>query len=96
MSHALLTLPKRSRLLTTLRKNPSKNIVGKGENTGEQHFLLFPQCFLPILKRYFNFFNHFYFVICKCFEFGPVSKFCRLVKSKPFPKQQISDSYKPE
>ena len=22
-----------------------KNIVGKGENTGNQHFLLFPQCF---------------------------------------------------
>ena len=26
--------------------NP-KNIVGKGENAGNQHFLLFPQCFLP-------------------------------------------------
>ena len=23
------------------------NIVGKGENAGYQHFLLFPQCFLP-------------------------------------------------
>ena len=22
-----------------------KNIVGKGENAGYQHFLLFPQCF---------------------------------------------------
>ena len=22
-----------------------ENIVGKGENTGYQHFLLFPQCF---------------------------------------------------
>ena len=23
------------------------NIVGKGENADNQHFLLFPQCFLP-------------------------------------------------
>ena len=23
-----------------------ENIVGKGENAGYQHFLLFPQCFL--------------------------------------------------
>ena len=23
----------------------AKNIVGKGENAGYQHFLLFPQCF---------------------------------------------------
>ena len=23
-----------------------KNTVGKGENAGHQHFLLFPQCFL--------------------------------------------------
>ena len=25
----------------------SKNIVGIGENADSQHFLLFPQCFLP-------------------------------------------------
>ena len=31
----------------TLRKNPFENTVGKGENAGNQHFLLFPQCFLP-------------------------------------------------
>ena len=24
-----------------------KNIVGKGENAGNQHFLLYPQCFPP-------------------------------------------------
>ena len=27
-------------------KKPFENIVGKGENAGNQHFLLFPQCFL--------------------------------------------------
>ena len=26
-----------------------ENIVGKGENAGYQHFLLFPQCFLKVL-----------------------------------------------
>ena len=36
-----------SRPLTTPRKKPFENIFGKGENAGNQHFLLFPQCFLP-------------------------------------------------
>ena len=40
-----------SRLLTTLYKEPIENNVGKGENAGNQHFLLFPQCFLPFPKQ---------------------------------------------
>ena len=36
-----------SRFLTTFRKKTSEDIVGKGENAGNQHFLLFPQCFQP-------------------------------------------------
>ena len=28
------------------KKQPFENIVGKGENAGDQHFLLFSQCFL--------------------------------------------------
>ena len=28
-----------------LKRNPFKNIEGKEENAGKQHFLLFPQCF---------------------------------------------------
>ena len=35
-------------VLTTPRTKPLKNIVEKGENAGNQHFLLFPQCFLYI------------------------------------------------
>ena len=35
----------------TLRKKPFENIVGKGENAGNQHFLLFPQCFLSFPKQ---------------------------------------------
>ena len=34
------------RLLTTLKKRALENTVGKGENAGNQHFLLLPQCFL--------------------------------------------------
>ena len=40
-----------SGLLMTLKKKPFKDIVRKGENAVEQHFLLFPQCFLPIPGR---------------------------------------------
>ena len=28
-----------------------ENISGKGENAGNQHFLLFPKCFLPFPKQ---------------------------------------------
>ena len=31
-----------------------KNIVGKGENAGNQHFLLFPQCFVTLKKLNFH------------------------------------------
>ena len=34
-------------ILTNLRKKSCENIVGKGENAGIQHFLLFPHYFLP-------------------------------------------------
>ena len=37
--------------LTTLGMKPFKNIVGKGENAGNQHFPLFPQCFIPFPKQ---------------------------------------------
>ena len=33
-----------------LRKKPFENNVGKGENAGNQHFLLFPR-FLPFPKQ---------------------------------------------
>ena len=38
-------------LLTTLKMKPFKNIVRKGQNAGNQHFLHFPQYFLSIPKR---------------------------------------------
>ena len=36
---------------TTLSNKPLKKIVGKGENAGNQHFLLFPQFFIPYLTQ---------------------------------------------
>ena len=45
--------------------NNIENIVEKGENAADQHFLLFPQCFLP-------FQNSVTLVACKCFQFGMV------------------------
>ena len=41
--------------LMTMYKKPFENILGKGENAGNQHFLLFPPCFLPFPKTNFNF-----------------------------------------
>ena len=37
--------------LTTPRKKTFENIVGKEENAGNQHFLLFPQCFLTYQRQ---------------------------------------------
>ena len=38
-----------------LEKETFENNAGKGENAGNQHFLLFPQCFLRFPNRFFNF-----------------------------------------
>ena len=46
-SYFFNSLPHKTRLLTTLGEKPFEKIVGKGENAGNQHFLLFPQCFQP-------------------------------------------------
>ena len=57
-----------------------ENTVGKGENAGYQHFLLFPQCFLRIKERNYHF-NSIYFVVCKLISIWTSLKFCCLVKS---------------
>ena len=53
-----LHFTKQSRLLTTQRKQSFENIVEKGENAGNQHFLFFPQCFLLYLKQISTFDSH--------------------------------------
>ena len=50
----LLTV--QSRVLTTITKQAFENIVGKGENAGNQHFLLFPTKFSTVSKlRYLSY-----------------------------------------
>ena len=46
-----------SRVYRTLGNKAFENIVGKGENAGSQHFLLFPQCFFFLIcpKAKFSF-----------------------------------------
>ena len=38
----------------TLKKTPFGNIVGKGENAGNQHFLHFPQFFFYLFMHKYN------------------------------------------
>ena len=49
--HTILTL-------NTLEKRGLFKTAGQGENAGDRHFLLFPQCFLPIPKRIYVFKLH--------------------------------------
>ena len=44
-----------SQVLATLKKRPNENIVEKGENAGNQHFLLFPQSFSTLSTTNFIF-----------------------------------------
>ena len=55
-------------------------IVAKGENAGYQHFLLFPQCFLPFPKQTLTFYTH---LNCRLqvLSIWTCLKFCDLVKS---------------
>ena len=43
-----------------LKRKPFENIVGKGENAGNWHFLLFPQCFLTFPKQISVFQSHLF------------------------------------
>ena len=71
-----------SRLLTTWKKKAFENIVGKGENAGNQHLLLFPQCFLPFLKDIkFSIFDTHFFCRLHMLSFWTSQKVCGLVKS---------------
>ena len=62
----------------TLRKKAFENIVGKGENAGHQHFLLFPQCFFfffyPFQKRKFFFSIKFNFSSANSFNLDQSKK----------------------
>ena len=57
-------------VLNDLRKKTFKNIVGKGENDGYHHFLLFPWMFSTLLSKNRHHLSHTEIFVCKCFVFG--------------------------
>ena len=67
-----------------------ENMVRKGEIASNKQFLLFSQCFLPYMVLIFHF--KCTCTLKCCLQFVSVwtsLKFCRLVMSKPFPKQAL-------
>ena len=58
-----------------LEKKPFENIVKKGENGGNQHFFSFSHNVFYHFHNNFQFLAYIYFVVCICFEFGPVQNF---------------------
>ena len=72
-------------ILSTLCKKPFEHIVGKGENAGHQHFLLFLQCFLPCQEQ---------ILIC-CLQVLSIwtsLKFCSLVKNQMRYSSRMKDA----
>ena len=63
----------------TLKKMPFEKTEGKGENAGYQHFLLFPQCFLPFFKTNFNISGTFIVLSANAFNLDQ-SKICSFGK----------------
>ena len=49
---------KQSLVFMAVHKKAFENIVGKGENAGNQHFLLLSQCFLPYQRPISSFKQH--------------------------------------
>ena len=76
--------------LTTWKKKSFENIVEKGETAGNQHFLLFPQCFLPFPKQISIFFFHLIFCRLQVLWIWTSLEFCCLVKSK---RREISTTW---
>ena len=60
----LKSLPHIPEILQPFRKRPFQNILGKGENADNQHFLLLPKCFLPFLKQNSNIDTH---LLCRLY-----------------------------
>ena len=63
-----------------LKEKDFENIVGKGENAGSQHFLLFPQCFLTIPKIISVFKLHLFYCL-QMLSIWESPKFCCVVQS---------------
>ena len=66
-------------VLMALRKKPSENIVGKGENAGYQNFPLFAQCLLRYHREKSSFKEHLIFRL-QMLSVWTSSTFCHLFK----------------
>ena len=71
----ILQMTTQFQLLTPVGKRPFENNVGKGENAGNQPFLLSHNvfCFIKDINHHFT--SHVSFVDCNCFQFGQVKNF---------------------
>ena len=67
-----------------------ENIVGKGENAGNQHFLLFQQCFLPFPNQ-ISIFESRFFCRLQMLSIWTSLKICCLVKGKTKPNGDVSE-----
>ena len=65
--------------LTTWKRKPFENLVGKGENAGNQCFLLFPHVFSPSQKQILNFHEHLFCL--QMLSIWTSLKICCLVKT---------------
>ena len=65
----ILQMTTQFELLTLVGKRPFENNVGKGENAGNQPFLLSHNvfCFIKDINHHFT--SHVSFVVCNCFQF---------------------------
>ena len=68
-----------SRLLTTPKER--KKLREKGENAGNQHFLLFPLFFLPFSKQFLKFHSCIFYHV-HMLSTGTSLKFCHFVKTQ--------------
>ena len=64
----------------TPQKMTFENIVGKGENAGNQHFLLFPTMISTLLKASFKVLATLKFCRLQMLSIPTSLKFCCLVK----------------
>ena len=74
-------------------ERPFENIVGKGENAGNQHFLLYPQCFLLFPKQ-ISTFKLFLFCFLQMLSVWISPKICRSVTGYTQDKQKLHTEQK--
>ena len=60
----------------SLQYKSFENDVGKGEIACNKKFLLFPQCFLPILKNFLSYLSNLKLLSANCFSLEGSEVYC--------------------